>query len=150
MYFIYALTDLPKLKDKFILDKLYTILFSRLASILQMLTEIHETLDTNVFFSNDLTFTNDVPYLLHQDFIIQMRDKASELEVEVYLDSLIDVVWRIGYDIFKKRAPYTELNVLDVEEFKNWREYLEIDLTKSKYYISYQPWCPSEKRVAEI
>lgn len=139
MYFIYALTEWPQIKDKSVLDKLYAILFTKLVNILQMLSDVHETYvgsdDFNSNTANELLFRSDVPYLLQQSFIINMREKARILSIENYLDSLLDVVWKIGYNIFKKRVQYTDLGILDIDEYKDWRQFLEIDVAKSGFFM---------------
>jgi hypothetical protein len=64
-----------------------------------------------------------------------MREKARILSIENYLDSLLDVVWKIGYNIFKKRVQYTDLGILDIDEYKDWRQFLEIDVAKSGFFM---------------
>lgn len=128
-YVIYAITEWTKIKEKFIHERLNAILFSKLTDILHIITDlVGDYMGTEVFYPDQ------IPYLLRKEFLIELRQKANRLGLQDYIDSLLDATWDIGFELFKKRAPFTGLNVLDVDEYKSWRSILEIDIVEDSIH----------------
>jgi hypothetical protein len=133
-YITYAILKWPKkIKDKDVLTKLYSTVFSRMVEIL---TRFSESLQVSYglpkfgratikdAFSPILQTFVITTFLLRTAKLKQVYESGQKHKIAKEVESVLDIVWKISFDVY----PYSDLDIKltpqQLEELKDWRKAL--------------------------